>query len=323
MGLLVIPLPAVAEEPHEGVSAVAEVSAAELKYRWLNELFDQGTRFYSAGRYHEAETSFLGVWRELRTYDVAANLGHVKYKLGKMLEAATLFSYALENAPLLWRKDQRAFVEQRLAEAKAQLGTLILRVSRPGAEVTVDGKRLEEAPTGNEVFVMPGKHRIEAKLDGYEPAVTTVDVGKETSRVVALILNPVEHRTSGGKNEALIVSGAAVSVAMVGVGVGLYVASASPLADVESLGKQIESASTKGDCLTAPNARCAELSSAGAKSDQLRNWGTAALITGGVVGAGTLVYSLWPSSKPEVRTGVRVLPVASGSTGGVAVLGRF
>jgi dsDNA-binding SOS-regulon protein len=323
MGLLVIPLPAVAEEPHEGVSAVAEVSAAELKYRWLNELFDQGTRFYSAGRYHEAETSFLGVWRELRTYDVAANLGHVKYKLGKMLEAATLFSYALENAPLLWRKDQRAFVEQRLAEAKAQLGTLILRVSRPGAEVTVDGKRLEEAPTGNEVFVMPGKHRIEAKLAGYEPAVTTIEVEKNTSREVALTLKPVEPRTSGGKNGAFIASGAAVSVVMVGVGVGLFVASASPGEDIEKLGKEIYNGPTQRDCLSDPNPRCAELSSAGAKSDQLRNWGTAAFITGGVVGAGTLVYSLWPSSKPQARTGVRVIPVVSASTGGIEVFGHF
>jgi hypothetical protein len=302
---------------------VTKVSAPDPKTAHLNALIVQGVEHYAAKRYEEAEALFLKVWRDRPSYDVAAKLGHAEYQLGKMPEAATHFSYALKNSPLTWKQSQRDFVEKGLAGTKAQLGTLILRVNRLDAEITIDGKPLGEALLGNEAFVTPGKHRIEAKLAGYKPAETTIDVAKDASRVVALELKPVEQRTSGGKNGALIVSGAAVSVAMVGVGLGLYVASASPLSDVESLGKQVESASAKGDCLTAPNPLCAELSSAGAKSDQLRNWGTAALITGGVVGAGTLVYSLWPSSKPEVRIGVRVLPVASGSTGGVAVLGRF
>jgi hypothetical protein len=254
-------------------------------------------------------------------------LAHVEYKLGKVPEAATHFSYALKNWPVgnkdPEKQEQFRVVEQRLAEAKAQLGKLTLRLSRPGAEVAIDGKRLEEAPTGTEVFVMPGKHRIEAKLAGYEPAVTTIEVEKNTSREVALTLKPVEPRTSGGKNGAFIASGAAVSVVMVGVGVGLFVASASPGEDIEKLGKEIYNGPTQRDCLSDPNPRCAELSSAIAKSARLRNWGTAAFITGGVVGAGTLVYSLWPSSKPQARTGVRMIPVVSASTGGIEVFGSF
>jgi tetratricopeptide (TPR) repeat protein len=328
VGLFAAARPAAAEAPRADASAAVKASEAELKNARHEELLKQGGKHYTAKRYHVAETILLEVWRENRTFEAAVNLGHVEYKLGKMPEAATYFSYALKNWPAseaqdLEKQEQRRVVEQRLAEVKAQLGTLTLRVNLPGAEIAIDGKRLEEALTGTEVFVMPGKHRIEAKLAGYEPAVTTTDVGRETSRVVALMLKPVEQRTIGSKNKALIVSGAAVSVAMVGAGVWLYVASASPLADKESLGKQIDSGRTKKDCVDDPNPLCAELSSAVAKSDQLRNWGTAALITGGVLGAGTLVYSLWPSSKPEARTGVRVIPVVSGSTGGIEVLGRF
>ena len=322
MGLLLAARPSAAKEPHEGALTVTKASATDPKNAQLNALIVQGVEHYAAKRYKEAEALFLEVWRNRPSYDVAAKLGHAEYQLGKMIEAATHFSYALKNSPLTWKQEQRDFVEKGLAGAKAQVGTLILHVNRRDAKITIDGKPLGEALIGNEVFVTPGKHRIEAKLAGDKPAGTTIDVAKDASRVVALTLKPVEQRASS-KNGALIVSGAAVSVAMVGAGVWLYVASASPLADKESLGKQIDSGPTKKDCVDDPNPLCAELSSALAKSDQLRNWGTAALITGGVLGAGTLVYSLWPSSKPEVRTGVRVLPVASGSTGGVAVLGRF
>jgi hypothetical protein len=327
VSLLVEARPAAAEEPREGASEVVKASADDLKTERLRQLLEQGGVHYQAKRYEEAEVILLQLWSEHQAYNVALNLAHVEYKLGKISEAATHYSYALKKWPVgkkdPEKQEQRRIVEQRFAEAEAQLGTLTLRVSRPGAEVAIDGKRLEEALTGTEVFVMPGKHRIEAKLAGYEPAVMTIEVGKNTSREVALTLKPEEPRPSGGKNGAFIVSGAAVSVVMVGVGVGLFVASASPGEDIERLGKEIYNGPTQRDCKSDPNPRCAELTSAGAKSDQLRNWGTAAFITGGVVGAGTLVYSLWPSSKPQARTGVRMIPVVSASTGGIEVFGRF
>jgi tetratricopeptide (TPR) repeat protein len=340
VGLFIAAQPAAAEEPRKDASAVAKAPVAESKSARHDELLKQGGLHYTAGRYHVAEAIFLEVWRESRSFDAAVNLGHAEYQLGKMPEAATYFSYALKNWPVLGEPDpvmqkQHHIVKQRFARAKAQLGTLALRVSRPGAEVAIDGKRLEEAPTGTEVFVMPGTHRIEAKLAGYEPAVTTIEVGKNTSSEVALTLKPVEKntspevaltlkpeepRTSAGKN-ALIASGAAVSVVMVGVGVGLYVARASQFAKAETL--QSEIVKHPGRCYRDPHEKCDALSSTAQTIDELRNWGTAAFITGGVVGAGTLVYSLWPSSKPEVRTGVRVIPVLSDSTGGIEVLGRF
>lgn len=134
-------------------------------------------------------------------------------------------------------------------------------------------------------------------------------------------MKPVEQRTSGGKNGALIVSGAAVSVVMVGVGAGLFVARESQFAKAETLKSEI--VKHPSDCYNDPHEKCDALLSTVQTIDQLRNWGTAAIITGGVVGAGTLVYSLWPSSRPQAQTGVRVIPVLSGSTGGIEVLGRF
>jgi tetratricopeptide (TPR) repeat protein len=325
VGLFIAARPAAAEESRKDASAVAKAPVAESNSARHDELLKQGGLHYTAGRYHVAEAIFLEVWRESRSFKAAVNLGHVEYRLGKMPEAATHFAYALKNWPVgkkdPEKQEQHRIVEQRFAEAKAQLGTLTLRVSRPGAEVAIDGKRLEGSQTGTEVFVMPGKHRIETKLAGYEPAVTTIEVGMNTSRGVALTLKPEEPRPSDGKNGALIVSGAAVSVVMVGVGAGLFVASASQLAKAETL--QNEIVKYPGRCYRDPHEKCDALSSTAQTIDQLRNWGTAALITGGVVGAGTLVYSLWPSSKPEVRTGVRVIPVLSVSTGGIEVLGRF
>jgi tetratricopeptide (TPR) repeat protein len=322
LGVLLTAQPAAAEKPREGSAAAVKGQAPEARAAQLDELFKVGVAHYSAKRYQEAEAAFLEVWRERRTFDVAANLGHAEYQLGKLPEAAGHLSYALENWPMVGKPGPRELAARRLAEAKGQLGTLVVRVSRPEAEIAIDGKRVGEARVGNEVFVMPGKHRVEAKLAGYEPAATTLEVGKGTSRKVALALRPVEQ-DSGGKNLAVIVSGAAVSLAAVGTGVGSWLAGEGKRDQAEEIARTIPDGGCDRSLGKPLNAKCDELKSALQASDTLKNVGIVFLMTGSAVGVATIVYGLWPASKQERQQGIRFAPVVTGSSGGLYVTGTF
>jgi hypothetical protein len=74
--------------------------------------------------------------------------------------------------------------------AAARFGRLALRIAPPGAEVFIDGERwgsLEEAE-GMVIHLPAGRHRIEIRLEGYQPFAGDVDVavGEEATLNVQL-----------------------------------------------------------------------------------------------------------------------------------------
>ncbi|WP_441291965.1 PEGA domain-containing protein [Sorangium sp. KYC3313] len=148
----------------------------------------------------------LGDRAEARpTFDVAYNVGSAAYQQGKHALAAEHLSFALRHWPLLSAVAHlKPTAQQRLAMSRAQVGALAVTVSAPLAEVRVDGKPAGKAPLAGEIFVEPGEHTIEARLDGYAPAQKTVRVAKgETAAVtLAMALVKSEAAVKAGENTA-------------------------------------------------------------------------------------------------------------------------
>ncbi len=152
------------------------------------QTFEQARTAMQAGRWEEARSSYLQLWNDRHTYDVALQLGQAEYNLKRMRDAAEHLAYGLMLLPPREKPETAERSRQILALSKQQVGALDLRVKNKGADVIVDGKLVAEAPLVTEVFVDPGEHRFEVRLDGHASEAFTVqiDAGQTKTRSVEL-----------------------------------------------------------------------------------------------------------------------------------------
>ncbi|MCC6557518.1 MAG: PEGA domain-containing protein [Polyangiaceae bacterium] len=316
--------------------------------------FERGNRLYDAKDWAGAEREYRLAWEMRKSYDLAANLADVELELGRTRDAAEYLAYALRAFPVGGKPAIRQELARRLADAKKRVGTVRVTVSRPGAEVLVDGKPIGYAPLEQEVFVDPGARVIEARLDGHEAARETIEAGKGTEHEVSLTLvqaKPVAGSAPGATAGGPPASGGAVGlppaeapataersvvpaivlggVAVVGLGVGIgLLAGAGGKADsAEELHASITAAGRRCAAGAAGfDARCPELADAARSADTLHDAGVGALIGAGVAAAAAGAYLLWwpaPEAAAGARLRVRAAPAVSATARGVVVVGAF
>ncbi|WP_438008005.1 PEGA domain-containing protein [Sorangium sp. So ce321] len=325
-------------------AAPQEASASADAARRADTLVQKAGRLYSDGKYEEAEEILLSAWELNPTFDVAYNLGNTEHKLKKHREAAQYLSFALRHWPLLKTVAKlKPTAEQRLAESRAQVGAVTVTVGVAGAEVLVDGKAVGRAPVEGEVFVEPGEHRVEARLEGYAPASQTVSVPKGGTAEVRLPMTmaksdvkeaaPVANGIEGGsaatgapvaeqprtpsetqrqrpleRSWVPVIALGAASVVGLGVGVGTTVASNS--ANSEARAQQDAIFTAGGGCLASPSfaGQCAELHRKGERAGRLGDIALGSYIASGVLAAAAVTYALWPGESAEKATALFVFP---------------
>ncbi|AUX28839.1 hypothetical protein SOCE836_009240 [Sorangium cellulosum] len=340
--------------PREASASTDAAARADAFYR-------RGLRLYSDGKYVEAEAELQSAWELNPTFDVAYNLGNTKYQLKKHREAAQYLSHALRHWPLMKAAAKlKTTAEKRLAESRAQVGALAVTAGAPGAEVLIDGKAVGKAPLEGEVFVEPGEHRVEARLEGYTPASQTVKVAKagtaEVTLAMALAKGEAQEtapvvKTDGGtgapsgqigapaaelapgapvepasppqqRSWGPVIALGAASVVGLGVGIGTTVASNAASRDVDAQGRAIIDAG--GQCKDPPSAfadRCSKLYDAGSRQETLGNAARIAFAASGVLAVAAVTYALWPRPEARIAAPVRVLPEVGAHSAGIALLG--
>ncbi|MBW2454753.1 MAG: PEGA domain-containing protein [Deltaproteobacteria bacterium] len=82
----------------------------------------------------------------------------------------------------------RAAVDRQLEELRNLTAALVVQVDQAGAEVMVDGKVIGHTPLPEELWLSPGSHTIEVRLEGYEPAKVQVELvpREQTTRQITL-----------------------------------------------------------------------------------------------------------------------------------------
>jgi len=237
----------------------------------------------------------------------------------------------------------------KVTEIQSSLADLELRVPRltievpaalgalPGLAIMRNGTPMIAAKWGQAEPVDPGVYKIEATALGKEPWTTEVEV-KEAGKNVAVKIAPpwVEKRASApvkstppvtAKNDkkriGLILAGAGLSAAGIGLGLGFMLASNGKSSDAQAVWKSLG----PSDCRISGNAvRCEELKSAYDGKELFRGIAIGGYVAGGALAVGTLVYALLPTSKspsallqPDapatkgVRASVSVLPGGGGA----------
>ena len=288
------------------------------------ELFATGNKLFDEQKWAEAEAAYQAAWDLRKSFDLAGNLGDVEMTLGQHRDAAEHLTYALEEFPAGGKPEVREALLKRLDEAKKQVGTVTIGTNIGGAKIYVDGRLVGQAPLAKPVFVEPGKRVIEAKLPGHDDVLKTVDVEKAQAQEVSLVLAPKIGGTSGGKSVALIAVGAGLGAIGIGTGIGLLVAGSSANSDADALDNAMPdmACDPAHPDHAANKANCATLISTLQRRDTFTNVGTGALVVGGVLAVGTVVYALLPTKK-QATMGFTVMPTVTPTFAGFAATGRF
>lgn len=210
---------------------VSRTGLAETDTERAARLYQQGNAAFEQKQWAEAEAAYLGAWNIAHTFDVAANLGVVEMHLGKHRAAAEFLAYSARTAPPSSKPAQRQRTQQLLDEAKAKVGTVHVKLSGPSATASIDGTVIATEDLGNDLFVDPGKHVLEASGAGSAPARVSFDVGAGEEKDVALALVPLPPER---RSIVPLVVLATASAAALGVGIGTTVVSNAKSSDADT-----------------------------------------------------------------------------------------
>lgn len=288
------------------------------------ELYDMGNKLYDEQKWAEAEAAYQSAWNLRKSFDLAGNLGDVEMQLGQYRDAAEHLSYAYDEFPTGGKPEVREALAKRIEEARQQVGVLTLKTNVIGARLYVDGKLVGQAPLEKGVFVDVGQRVIEARLDGHDDVLRTIEVAKGSKQEIELQLvaktaGPV---TSGNsKRTALIAIGAGLAAAGIGTGIGLWAAGSGKTSDADGIRSGLTPNACPGSD-PAVMAKCSSLKTVLTSHDTLVNAGTGVFIAGLAVGGVTVVYFL-TSKKRNSSIGLEAAPVVAPTFAGVSISGRF
>jgi hypothetical protein len=313
-----------------------------------DKLYWEGLKAIQAKEWEKARVALLEAFKRKPMDRTAASLGRAEMMAGKPRDAAEHLSFFLREA-----KDAKPTVrqaaEKMLAEAKAKIGTVTIKVDAEGAEVLIDGQTVGTSPLAEPVFVEPGSRTFEAKKEGRPPASQGVEVAAGSAPVVDLQLPPAPLPTiePTRPNEAglewpagtarpkwwpwALLGGAGVSVVGLSLGVGFSAgAVAKNKAALEErdwlvvrteVGHSICPAQEPNQ--TAKQASCDKMADLAGTRDTYRNVAIAGWVIGGVAAAGTVAAVLWKPRWAGLRIGRASGLVVVPSAGGVLAAGRF
>jgi tetratricopeptide (TPR) repeat protein len=145
--------------------------------------FERGYAAAQRGELELAVTEFERAYAASPNPSVLFNLGQAYASAGRPAEAVETLERYLKLAGDSIPSDRRALVNELIAYHSRTLGEIMLDVSPPGAEVTLDDRSLGAAPFARPVRVIRGRHTVVVSKSGYERHVDSlaVDAGARLS----------------------------------------------------------------------------------------------------------------------------------------------
>lgn len=274
---------------------------------------------YAAKDYDGAYLCYKALWDTKKGPDVAANLGNVEVQIGKYKEAYLHLQYVLDTYPISDPKHPVVMqkTREKQAEAKAHVAVFKVSITPAGATVAVNGVAIGTTPLADPIVVDPGTHKLTATLSGY--ATLSQDLVGAANSEQALNLEMKRAAQSGGVSPAMIgvsIAGGVLALGALGAGIGLHVAAGGKADDRETIAAEIGDNSTCSD----PNntdVRCDQVGSLADEENTFSAAGTAMLVVGGVLAAGTIVAIIvWPSSSSTEAAHLWVAPTPTGLLAG-------
>ncbi|XYH94038.1 hypothetical protein ACMHYB_40240 [Sorangium sp. So ce1128] len=320
----------------EGPSA-ASSGAAESR-SGAEEAFARGERARRARRWEEAEVSYRAAWEAEPRPEFAGELGLCELALGRFRDAAEHLREALLYPETLAAAPRRRFSEG-LARAEREVSSATVAVSRPEAEVFIDGRRIGRGQATYFVYLDPGRHEARGRLDGYVEDTYPFEAQRGRASMIGLHLEakpppaaapvaPVPAAAApaapSGPSAGTVfrIGGIALAAAGIALGTGFSVAAAVRGGEAEAQAARIHQRNGAAACLSKAYAEpCGVLLEMNDARDTLKAAAWGSFIGAGVVGAVALSSLLW-APEPGKRA-VRAAPLAAHHGGGVIFSGSW
>lgn len=181
LGLLLLAGPALAEPPPPGPSPSEEA----------RRLFRQATALRAAGDLEGALASFRRVHALHPGFKTSLSLATTLFQLQRYAEAGPHFER-------FFKQGAHRSPERIVGAARQRFETLCARVARvtvgcawAGAEVTLDGQVVGQTPLAATLFLAPGQHTLEVRLEGHTPHQEEFSLAAGEQRGLTVDLRPI------------------------------------------------------------------------------------------------------------------------------------
>jgi hypothetical protein len=296
------------------------------------ELHQKGRKAYKEGNLGAAYEAYLAAWNLQKTYDIAANLAGVELATARFRDAADHVAYALANLPVSGDADaKRPVLTDMLKQAKAQIGTLTVRVSADGATVSVDGRVVGTSPVPDEIYLDPGEHTVSASLPSGPATEQKVRLEKGGASLITLTVTaggtgdtPKPPAASTGPSP-ITIAGFVTAGLGLAAGTGLAIMAKKKGDDADSKYQALQVKGPTACAGTKPSSDCVALHDTRAAHDTFANAALWTFVGAGLVTAGTLVYTFAAPrpAPPPAKAGLAAVPVVTPDGAGVLIRGSF
>lgn len=163
-----------------------QTTSPEAKVR-AQALLKEGAEFYLQGAFADAVEKFDEAYAVFPSPKLLFNIGQASRELGRPVESVEAFDKFLVQAPDS-PPELIAEAQRSIVELSRKIGKLLIDCTVSGAEITVDGRKVGQAPLADLVRVAPGSHQVTAIHPGAMPAIENVMVAAGT--VQTLVMRP-------------------------------------------------------------------------------------------------------------------------------------
>jgi tetratricopeptide (TPR) repeat protein len=157
------------------------------------ELFHQGTRYLKDGFFDEAAQTYEQALELFDHPGIRYNLAVAQINLKQPIAAYRNILAAMRHGDVPVGKDIYEQARNYRALLETQLAHIDIHCDVPGAEVTLDGKRLFIAPGRYRDIVLAGAHQAVATRDGYIPEARPLVLAPGRVHRVTLAPRPMEQ----------------------------------------------------------------------------------------------------------------------------------
>lgn len=190
VSLAVVAPPAITLFPGEALAQakkpIREQLPLEARGHW-----DAGVALAQRGKWDLALASFKAAYDMSANPRVLFNMGIAEKELGRYAAALDYFERELAEGKGELRPDEVADVKQVIAGLERFVGYLTLQISEGGADVFVDGERVDPAKLTAPLRLSAGKRQVRAVKAGFAEATDAVVLGGGKSETMTLELRPL------------------------------------------------------------------------------------------------------------------------------------
>jgi hypothetical protein len=280
--------------------------------------YARGIELYNEEEYKLALIEFERAYATAPSYRMLYNIGQVRAQLGQYTKAVSaLERYVAEGATRI-SPQRMAEVKRDLATIRARTAKVLVHVTQPGAEITLDGERLSASPMTAHELINAGEHRLVVAKKGYKTDSRAIVLagGDEVKVDVSLVVEEAPEKTlrvvDGAETVGPPPNRTPMWIAWGATGVLAAGAGAFALLTMNSASDLDRLRATRGSTQSERDDAAGQVHTYGLVAD--------GLAIGAVVGAGIATYlTLRKGEAPTRARGVRL----SGSASSFTLGGHF